>query len=198
MKKILPILLLPTITSAYADVNYQQLYLAEKVKQQYYQQQLDVLKTIDYTGKTQELYDAQEYNKPFQDGIIGQEHFNLLSARYHYLSDSFQGLKAQISKTNGANKKSGEEVSRLTTTVHNLSSYINNEVDHVNSSVEYYRYQYPVRPTVVDVLNISYKDDHSGVKPTLSTIPIFFDSIWLQRVSINGTPVSDIQFTVFK
>lgn len=199
MKKLLPILLLPVLASASSQPqeSYLQLYLAEKAKQQYYQKQLEVLKTIDYTNATQELYETKEHNVPFQDGVIGIEHFNLLSSRYQYLSNAFPTLKAEISKTNKENEKSGEEVSRLTTTINNLSSYINNEVDHVNSSVEYYRYQYPVRPTVIENIHTSIRYEEGGLKPILSRVGSFFDSIWLQRVSINGTPVSAINFTRF-
>ena len=197
MKKLLPILLLPVQVLAQPQENYQQLYIAEKVKQQYYQQQLDVLNTIDYTNATQYLYEDQEHNVPFQDGIIGKEHFTLLSARYQYLSDSFKGLKTKVSETNKENEKSSEAVSRLTTTVNNLSTYINNHVDHVNSSVEYYRYQYPVRPTVINNVHTSIRYNGNALKPTLSSVHSFLDSIWLQRVSINGSPVRDIQFTNF-
>ena len=202
MKKLLPILLLPIMAGAEiahtTQYHYQNLYLAEKMKQQHYQKELDLVKNIDYKGVTQDFFDTNEENPAFE-GTVSKNHYIVTNNRYNYLFDSFPNLRERIISTSNENTKSGEMVSALVTTIHNLSTYINNHVDYVGSSVEYSRYTYPVRPTVVDSIHtrFSYNNDKT-ILPTIYRINHFFDNLWIQRVKINGVEVSEINFTTFK
>lgn len=199
MSKLLPLLLVPMFAQAdTGNIEYQQLYLAEKVKQQHYQKQLDFIQTIDYKGKTQDFLSENEENRAFK-GDISRSHYNLTDARYDYLFDEFPDLRSTIVTTANENTISSAKVSTLVGTIHNLSNYINNHVDHVSSSVEYFRHKYQTTPTVIDNVHTKFKySDDKTVIPTLFRVNHFFDSLWLQRVSINGTEVSEINFTVFK
>ena len=199
MSKLLPLLLVPMF--AQADISnelYKHLYIAEKAKQRHYQKQLDVIRTIDYEGRTQDYFNATEENRAFS-GDIGRGHYNVLSNRYNYLFAQFPILRKRIIDTANANKTSTAQVTALVNTIQNLSTYINNEVDYVSSSVEYFRYTYPKTPTVIDNIHtkFSYSDDKTVI-PTIYRVNHFFNNLWLQRVKVNGTPVSEINFTVFK
>ena len=199
MSKLLPLLLVPMFAQAdIGSIQYQQLYLAEKAKQQYYQKQLDFIQTIDYKDKTQEFLSTNEWNRAF-NGDVSRSHYNLTNSRYNYLFNQFPLLRERIIDTSNANKISNAQVTALVNTIRNLSTYINNEVDYTNSSVEYFRYTYPKTPTVVDNIHtkFSYSDDKTVI-PSTYRVNHFFNNIWLQRVKVNGTPVSEINFTVFK
>ena len=199
MKKLIPLVLLPVFAQAdVGAIQYQHLYLAEKIKQRHYQKQLDLIQTLNYDIKTQDFFNERENNNAF-DGYISRDHYNLVKARYDYLFNSFPVLRKEIISNTTDVSESNAKVSALTNTIRNLSTYINNHVDHVNSSVEYYRYTYPKTPTVVDNIHtrFSYKDNET-VKPTIYRVNHFFDSAWIQRVRINGEPVSEVNFTVFK